>query len=63
MCLVLDLTNPQHLLRQAVQIGDVEVALQTRGYQAADAPRRPSRATEPLFDQGMPVAGKKKYYN
>ncbi|MGE5361728.1 MAG: magnesium chelatase [Bacteroidales bacterium] len=34
-----------------------------RGYQAADAPRRPSRSAEPLFDQGVPVSGKKKYYN
>ena len=35
-----------------------------RGYQAAEAPRRQSsRASEPLFDQGVPVAGKKKYYN
>jgi magnesium chelatase subunit I len=34
-----------------------------RGYQAAETPRRPSRGSEPLFDQGVPVAGKKKYYN
>jgi magnesium chelatase subunit I len=34
-----------------------------RGYQAAETPRRPSRASEPLFDQSVPVAGKKKYYN
>ena len=35
-----------------------------RGYQAADTPRRSSpRSPEPLFDQGVPVPGKKKYYN
>ena len=35
-----------------------------RGYQAADTPRRSSgRSSEPLFDQGVPVPGKKKYYN
>ncbi len=34
-----------------------------RGYQAAETPRRPSRASEPLFDQSVPVPGKKKYYN
>ncbi len=35
-----------------------------RGYQAAETPRRPSRAaSEPLFDQGVAVPTKKKYYN
>jgi magnesium chelatase subunit I len=34
-----------------------------RGYQAAESSRRPSRTAEPLFDRGVPVPGKKKYYN
>jgi magnesium chelatase subunit I len=34
-----------------------------RGYQAAEMPRRISRSAEPLFDQGVPMSGKKKYYN
>jgi magnesium chelatase subunit I len=36
-----------------------------RGYQAADTPRRASRnaPSEPLFNEGVAVPGKKKYYN
>jgi magnesium chelatase subunit I len=35
-----------------------------RGYQAVEQPRRPARATEPIFDRPAPVPGnKKKYYN
>lgn len=35
-----------------------------RGYQAADnAPRRSSRQVDTPFDEGVPVPGKKKYYN
>jgi magnesium chelatase subunit I len=34
-----------------------------RGYQAAETPRRTPRSSEPLFDQGVSVPTKKKYYN
>ena len=45
------------------RVGSVDERSDERGYQAAEAPRRPSRASEPLFDQNVPVPGKKKYYN
>ena len=36
-----------------------------RGYHAAESqgPRRAMRAAEPIFDEGLPNQGKKKYYN
>jgi magnesium chelatase subunit I len=32
-------------------------------YQAVESPRRTLRREEPLFDQNLPLPGKKKYYN